>query len=88
MPRAGARTSNVGESFALPPHFDSVAAIEHCGFTTQAAQEMFTRYHRRPDKENSPDSILDSPWSLELGHSEFLGRNKLEPMLSTWKTWQ
>ena len=69
-------SSSTKGTFALPTHLDSVAAIEHCGFTTQAAQEMFTRYHRRPDKENNPDSIFDYMRSQVLSADLY---NQLSP---------
>ena len=46
-------------TFDLPIHFHSVASVEWCGFNSGTAQNIFHRYHNRPDKDNNPDSLYD-----------------------------
>ncbi|KAI4252010.1 MAG: hypothetical protein L6R42_008152 [Xanthoria sp. 1 TBL-2021] len=48
----------VNNTIILPDHSESVAAIEFCGFTLDAAQQIYSRFVSRTDP-NSPDELLD-----------------------------
>jgi len=46
-------------SLDLPTDIESVAALEHLGFTRKVAGDVFERYAKRPDPQQNPDSILE-----------------------------
>ncbi|KAL8854171.1 MAG: hypothetical protein Q9221_001094 [Calogaya cf. arnoldii] len=49
----------VNSSFVLPDHHESVAAVEFCGFTLQAAQETYSRFANSRKDPDNPDDLLD-----------------------------
>jgi len=51
--------SSTKVSLDLPTDIESVAALEHLGFTRKVARDVFERYTKRPNPQQNPDSILE-----------------------------
>lgn len=52
-----------GATVNFPCAADSPAGLEFIGFTSQAAEEIFTRWSARPDPDINPDQLLDYAFS-------------------------
>jgi len=50
---------NIPQWFDMPVSIESAAALEHIGFTANAAHEIYERFLGRPDGIDNPDSLLD-----------------------------
>ena len=68
--------SAADRTFDLPVYTISIAAVEFCGFTPQAAYDIYTRYVSRPDPDNNPDSLNDY---MQSRISEADNANELSP---------